>query len=224
MVQPARSRAFRIALEGWECRELSGPGHLSRLADDGQVLQSVVLGEFAGRQDQGGGAVGQGRGVAGRDGAVGDERGPQAGQGFDGRVGADAFVGGHDHGIALALLDADGCDLVVEDPVLRGDGGALVRLGGDVVLRCPVDAQREVLGFGGQPHGLAVEGVGQAVVRGNVEGLDGAVGPALARARKDVRGPGHGLLAAGDDDGGVTAADHPRGVDHSGEARKGRPC
>src|SRR5687768_5050931 len=25
VVQPARSRALRIALEGWECRELSGP-------------------------------------------------------------------------------------------------------------------------------------------------------------------------------------------------------
>ena len=176
--------------------------------------------ELPGGEHQGGGAVGQGRGVAGGDGAVRDERRAQAGQRFDGGVRPDAFVGGHDHRIALALLDADRRDLAVEDPVLGGPAARWCDCGRHLVLRGPVDAQGQVLGFRGQAHGLPVEGVGQAVVGGDVQRLDRAVGPALAGARQEVRGPRHGLLAAGDDDGGVTAADHPGGVDHGGQAGK----
>ncbi|MCY1231456.1 hypothetical protein D9M72_439060 [compost metagenome] len=93
-------------------------------------------------------------------------------------------------------------------------------LGCHVVLRGPVDAQDQVLAFRGQPHGLSVEGVGQAVMRGHVQRLDSPVGPTLAGTREDVRRPGHGFLTAGDDDGGVTAADHAGGVDHGCEAGK----
>ncbi len=135
----------------------------------------------------------------------------------DGRVRPDAFVRGQDDRVALALLDADRGDFAVEHPVLGGPGGALVGRGRHLVLGGAVDAQREVLALGGQAHGLPVEGVGQAVMGCDVERLDGTVGPALPGTGEQVRCAGHGLLAAGDDDRGVAAADHPGGVDHGGQ-------
>lgn len=53
--------------------------------------------------------------------------------------------------------------------------------------------------LGGLAHGDALEGVGQTVVRHGVEHLDRAVLVTLAGLRQQVRGVGHGLLAAGDD-------------------------
>ena len=213
-----------MALDGWECSELSGPATWPGLADHREVLEAVVLGELPAAEHQGGSAVGQGRGVAGGDGSVRDERRAQPGQRFDGRVRPDALVGGDGDRVALALLDAHRGDLAVEDAVLRGPGGTLVRRGRHLVLGGPVDAEGQVLALGRQSHGLPVEGVGQAVVRGDVEGLDRAVGPALPGTGQQVRCAGHGLLAAGDHHRGVAAADHPGGVDHGGQARRGRPC
>ena len=96
-----------MALDGWECSELSGPATWPRLADDGQVVQAVVLGELPAGEHEGGGAVGQGRGVAGGDGAVRGERRAQAGRAIStvvsGRTPSSAV---DDDGIALALLDA----------------------------------------------------------------------------------------------------------------------
>ena len=144
----------------------------------------------------------------------------QAGQRFDSGVRPDALVGSDGDRIALALLDAHRGDLAVEDAVLGGPGGALVRLGRHFVLGGPVDAEDQVLALRRQAHGVPVEGVGQAVVRGHVEGLDRAVRPALPGTGQHVRCAGHGLLAAGDHHRGVAAADHPGGVDHGGEARE----
>ena len=135
----------------------------------------------------------------------------------DGRVGPDAFVRGQDDRIALALLDADRGDFDVEHAVLGGPGGTLVGRCGHLVLGGAVDPQREVPALGGQPHGLAVEGVGQAVMGCGVEGLDGTVGPALPGTGEQVRRAGHGLLAAGHHHRGVAAADQPGGVDHGGQ-------
>ena len=51
-----------------------------------------------------------------------------------GGVAADALVRRDDDRVALALRDLDRDDLVVEEAVLPGRGGALVRAGGELVL------------------------------------------------------------------------------------------
>ncbi len=67
---------------------------------------------------------------------------------------------------------------------------------------------------------MTVEGICQAVMRRHIQRLDGPVGPALPGTRQDVRCPGHGFLAPGDDDGGITAADHAGCVNYCRETGK----
>ena len=209
-----------MALEGWECSELSGPATWPGLPTR-RGVRPLSSANFRLHEHQGGGAVGQGRGVAGGDGAVRDERRAQRRPAIStvvsGRMPSSAVDGDR---VALALLDAIGAISPSKTPSFAAAGGALVRRGRDLVLGGPVDAEGQVLALRRQPHGLPVEGVGQPVVGGDVEGLDRAVGPALPGAGQHVRCAGHGLLAAGDHHRGVAAADHPGGVDHGGEARE----
>src|SRR6185436_19536802 len=79
-------------------------------------------------------AVGDLRRVAGGDGAVGLERGTQAGERLRRRARTHALVGLDQDRVALALRHRDGDVLVVELAVLDRGGGALVRRGGDLVL------------------------------------------------------------------------------------------
>ena len=77
-----------------------------------------------------------------------------------------------DHGVALAALDGDGDDLVLEPAgllgglglVLRGDGEAVLVLAGDLPLRGDV--------LGGRAHVIAVEGVPQAVLDHGVDEVE----------------------------------------------------
>ncbi len=107
-----------------------------------------------------------------------------------------------DDDVALAGLDGDRDDLVLEPAgLLRGLGlvlrcdSELVLLGtGDLIL--PGDV------LGGVTHVIAVEGVPQAVLDHGVDELDRAHFGAAAQILR-MRGHAHGFLAAGDDDFGI---------------------
>ena len=122
-------------------------------------------------------------------------------------------------GSPLRCLTLTGAISPSNIPLLRRPAAARwCDCGGHFVLGRAVDAQGEVLGLGGQAHGLAVEGIGQAVMGGDVQCLDGAVGPPLPGTGQQVRRPAHRFLAAGHHHGGVAAADHAGGVDHGSQA------
>ena len=108
--------------------------------------------------------------------------------------------------LALARLDDDGDDLVLElagllgglGLVLRGDGEAVLLLARDLPLA------RHVLGR--VAHVVAVEGIPQAVLDHGVDELHVAHLGAVAQVRA-VRRLAHALLAAGDDDAGGAERD-----------------
>ena len=87
-----------------------------------------------------------------------------------------------------------------------------------------VDAEAGVVLLGGLAHRDVLEGVGQAVVGHRVEHLDRAVLEALAGLGQQVRGVGHGLLAAGHHDVELAGADQLVGQRDRVEARTGTPC
>ncbi len=108
--------------------------------------------------------------------------------------------------LRCGIVDRD--DLVVEDAVLPGLGGLLVRGGGELVLL--LAGQLHALGVDllGQPaHRLLGDLVVEGVVRHRVDQLHVAELEALARLRQEVRGVGHRLHAAGDDDLALAGAD-----------------
>ena len=115
---------------------------------------------------------------------------------------------GDDDRVAPALRDLDRHDLVVEEAVLPGLGGALVGAGGELVLL--LAGQLDALGVGllGQAaHGLLGDLVVERVVRHRVDQRHVAVLEALARLRQQVGRVGHRLHAAGDHDLDLTGAD-----------------
>src|SRR5204863_275360 len=78
--------------------------------------------------------------------------------------------------------------------------GELVRAGGELVLLLAADAEPRVVALRRLPHGDLVEGAEQTIVRHRVDQRAVAVLVALARTRQQVRGVGHGLHSACDDD------------------------
>ena len=111
-----------------------GAGDHAVGADLGQPLQAELLGLGLAHHHDGAGAVGDLRGGAGGDGAVLGERRAQRAERLGGGVAAHALVLGDHDRVALALRDRDRHDLVVEDAVLPGLGGLLVRGGRELVL------------------------------------------------------------------------------------------
>ena len=104
-----------------------------------------------------------------------------------------------DDDVALAALDREGDDLVLEAAgllrglglVLRGDGERVLLVAGQLPLRGDV--------LGRVAHVVAVEGVGQAVLDHGVDHLQVAHLDAAAQMRA-MRRHRHRFLAAGDDD------------------------
>src|SRR3546814_1708018 len=109
------------------------------------------------------GAVVDAAGVPGGDGAFLVERRAQAGQGFGGDAMARIFVG-VDHRLALAGLDGDRHDLVLEAPAFLRRLGLVLRSGREGILLLAGDLP--LLGdvLGGISPVVAVEGVPQAVL------------------------------------------------------------
>jgi hypothetical protein len=166
----------------------------------------VAVGKGArGQHDRGGGVVDPGR-VAGGDGAVFGEGWLELGQVAGGDVGPDVLVGVDGDG-ALAALDLDRNDLLLEIPRLGGGGGAVVALGGQRVLVGAGNA--EVVGdvFGGDAHVAVVERVGQRADHG-VDGLAVLHPLAPAQAGQPVLAAAHRLGPAGH--GGVAVAEGDR--------------
>ena len=98
------------------------------------------LGRLLAHDQHGGGAVGDLRGVAGGDDALGVEGRLELGERLDGGVGADALVGadhavdGHDlAGLLVAAAGRDRQDLAVEAALVAGARGPLLRGGRELV-------------------------------------------------------------------------------------------
>src|SRR3954451_20785740 len=111
-----------------------GPGDHAVRADLGQPGQAELLGLGLAHHDHGAGAVGDLRGRGGGDRAVLGERRAQSRQRLGRGVAAHALVLAHHDRVALALRDRDRHDLVVEETVLPGFGGLLVRAGRESIL------------------------------------------------------------------------------------------
>jgi hypothetical protein len=138
--------------------------HLARNADDGEDVQSVLLGVGAGRENQCSGAVGQRGRVPRCDGAFRIKGRTQAGQRLGSGVGPNALVGGEHEWLAPALGNGDGDNLRVEDTGGHGCGCPAVRRGSNFVLLQALDRQLRVAALRGDAHGIVVEGIGEAVV------------------------------------------------------------
>ena len=118
---------------------------------------------------------------------------------------ADILVIADDR-IALAALDGDRDDLVLELARLLRGAGLLLAGGGELVLLLAGDLELGGHVFGGGSHVVAVEGVPQPVLDHGVDHAEVAHLDALAQI-SGVGGLAHALLAAGDDDLALAAAD-----------------
>ena len=92
-VSPALPSARSIAWAGWECSELSGPGDHAVRADLGEHRRPGGRGRFRRHHHDRARAVGDLRGRARGDRAVGAERGAEPAQRLHGGVGPHALVG-----------------------------------------------------------------------------------------------------------------------------------
>ena len=198
---PSFSQALRIAAAGWDCRVESGPATTPCAPISASQRQPELLGLGLAHHDDGRRTVGDLRGRAGGDRAVLAERRAQLAQALGRGVGADALVVPEHERVALALRDLDRHDLVVEQAVLPGRGRPLVRAaprtrpaprGRCRARRCTPRSSAPIAWVG--------EDVPQAVVGHRVDQLHVAELHALAGLRQEVRGLGHRLHAAGDDD------------------------
>ena len=132
------SSSVSLARSSTVGRGRDGPGQHGDRVDAGQGegveagpgAQAQRVGLLLAHDQDGRGAVGDLRRVAGRDLAVLLEGGLELGQRLDGGVGPDALVGGEDlvGVVALVVADGHGHDLVLEAALGGGPGGPLVAL------------------------------------------------------------------------------------------------
>src|SRR5436190_12378950 len=169
--------------------------------DAAEDLLAFLGGLPGGHQHHRGGAVIDAGRAAGGDGTVLLEGRLELGHRVDGSAMARIFVGADDD-VALAGLDGDGDDLVLELAGLLRGLGLVLRVNRKLVLLRAGDLvlPRNVLG--GVAHVVAVEGVPQAVLDHGVDQFEAAHLDAAAQILR-VRGHAHGFLAAGDDDFGI---------------------
>src|SRR5215470_9172451 len=167
--------------------------------DDASQRLLAFLGGLLGRhQHHGGSAVIDAGGGARGDRAFLLEGGLQLGHRIERGAMTRIFVGVDDD-VALAGLDGDRDDLVLELAGLLRGLGLLLRLDRELVLLGAGDLPlpRDVLG--GVAHVVAVEGIPQAVLDHGVDQLEAAHLDAAAQILR-VRGHAHGFLAAGHHD------------------------
>ena len=136
------------------------------------------------------------------------------------RLGRDARLGelvGIDHHVALAALDGDRNDLVLELAFLHGRFGLVLRSGGELVLLLAGDLPLLGHVLGGRAHVVALEGIHQAVAEHGVDQLRVAHLDAVAQMH-DVGRLAHAFLAAGDDDVGIAHLDRLEAQRHRAQA------
>jgi hypothetical protein len=114
---------------------------------------------------------------------------------------ARIFIVGHDD-VALAGLDGDGNDLVLELAGLLRRLGLVLRVNRELILLRAGDLVLPGDVLGGVAHVIAVEGIPEAVFDHGVDHFEAAHLDAAAQVLR-VRGHAHGFLTAGDDDFGV---------------------
>ena len=173
--------------------------------DLGEGLETELLDLGLGGEDNSGSTVVDGGGVGGGDSAVGLEGGADGLQLVGVEVLDFVVALNLDVGLAAAAADLDGDDLL-EQTGLGGSLGLLVALDGVLVLG--LTREVVVLGaqLGGHAHVLLAVGISETVLEDAVdEGLVAVLG-ASAEVGQVVRGVGHRLGTAGDDD--VGGAEH----------------
>lgn len=184
-----------------------GSGGVSVAEDLGEGLEAVLLDSLARGEDDGGGTVVDGRGVGGGDSAVLLEDGADATELVLEELGEVLVL--VDDNLALAGLDRDGGDLVLEETLLPGLLSALVRAQALVVLHLTGDA--ELLGgvLGAVAHGELVVDVEESVNNERVLALE--VTEAGESARDKEGGVRHRLHTTGNHDVALAELDSLRG-------------
>src|SRR5581483_5601591 len=186
-----------------------------RADERAERLDAELVRPLLARDHEGGGAVVEARGVAGRDGAAGPKRRLQRRQLLEARVGPRRLVEND-------LSDRD--ELVGEAARLLGCRPALLgaQREGVLVLAADAPAFGDVLAR--LPHRLEREPLLEARVREapaevRVVGDDVAARPGLAALHHRERCAGHRLDAAGDEQVAFAGPVRPAGLDHRREPR-----
>src|SRR5215468_6331839 len=189
-----------------------GPGD-----DAGQRLLAFLGGLLGRHQHHGGGAVIDAGGRACGNRALLLEGGLQLGHRIERGAMTRIFVGVDDD-VALAGLDGDRDDLVLELAGLLRGLGLLLRLDRELVLLGASDLPlpRDVLG--GVAHVVAVEGIPQTVLDHGVDQFEAAHLDAAAQVL-GVRSHAHGFLTASDDDFGIAVEQGLVAERHGAQAR-----
>ncbi len=200
----------------------------ARRADDArQRLQAIFLDRLPRGDEQGGGAIIDARGIAGRHRALFAERCRQFRQFLDRGAGAGMFIGGNRQGVAFSLRDRDGDDLLGKAAALLRPDGARLALGGIGIL---IGARDLVLGrdiLRRLRHGLDAilrlhQRVDEAPADRRVVDFGTAREGRLRFGHHEGR-PRHGFDAARDHEIGFARLDLPCRRDHRIEARRAQP-
>jgi hypothetical protein len=171
-------------------------------------LQAELLELGLRDENDGGGAVGKGRGVGSGDSAIlGLERGSESlCLCLVEVLGLVVLLNG-DVGLASATADLNGSNLLTEPTTLLSVLGLLVGSDAVVVLRLSVETVLLSASLGGETHVLVLVGIGETILQDGVnEGLVAELG-AGAHVGEVVRGVRHGLSTTSDDDVGTTGHD-----------------
>ena len=140
------------------------PGHLAVAHDLRQPSNAQRLCLGLGHHDDGSATVGNLAGVSGGDVPCLVERRTELAEAFCGGVAPDALVLRNRDGVSLALGDLHRNDLVVEEAVLVGGCGPLMRSGGEGILDVAGEIFLGAVGLGAGSHGDVIELVPEAVV------------------------------------------------------------
>ena len=174
--------------------------------DGGQRLKTKFFGLVGAAYDDGRRAVVKGRRIAGGDGSILFEGATKLAQAVRGYASTRVFVRVDDQRIALALRNSDGDNLALEVTRVDRGGRLLLGRGSKLILFFTGDAVLLHNVFRGDTHVVVIEGVPKAIGNHGVYHVPVTHALAVAAVRQHMGSLAHALLATGNHQLGVTAA------------------